>query len=118
MPNNKYITFFLNKKENMLDKSAIVYAEAGEKHKTKIHTSGGEIYDVRITLGELEETLGKEFVKVRRNALVRASEIESLTDNVNLKNGDSVRYTQRQKRRIIERVMGITASPPTEEKVF
>lgn len=116
MQNEKYITFYRDKKENMLDKSTIIYAVTGEKHKTKIYTTGGEVYEVRITLGELERALGGEFVKVRRSTLVRATEIVSLTESVNLKNGDSLKYTPRQKRRIIDEVFKITSSAPMAEE--
>lgn len=115
MHNEKYITFFSEKKENILEKNTIIYVITGEKHKTQIYTLGGEVYETRMTLGELEKSLGDEFVKIRRNTLVRASEIMSIADSINLKNGDKLKYTIRQKRRIIDEVLRITAK---EENVI
>lgn len=115
----KFLTFFSHKKETILDKSAIIYVITGEKHRTKIHTFGGDIYDVRIPLHELEKSLGNEFIKIRRNALVRATEVESLTDSLNLKNGVVLKYTKRQKKRIISDIIKATSSEsPNEESVL
>ncbi len=49
MQKEKYITFFSNKRENVLDTCYILYAVA-ENSKTEIHTTGGEMYETRMPL--------------------------------------------------------------------
>lgn len=116
MQNEKYISFFSQRKKIILDIDAILYAiQTG--CKMKIHTMGGEIYETRMTLCELENLLGNEFIKLKRNTLVRALEIESVADEVTLKNGDTLKFAARQKQRIIDEVLRITAQPPATEKI-
>ena len=93
-----------------------VYAgKAMEGNKARIHICGGEVYETRMTLGKLEEKLGENFIKVSRGCLVSVAEIQDITDTVRLSSGERLKYTQRQKRRIIDEVMKITASAPAEE---
>lgn len=112
MQKGKYITFFSGKKEHMLDKSEISYVTAGENHKKQIHTAQGDVYEVRLSMTALEDILGGGFVQVRRGTLVNAAQIKSITDGVNLKNGETLKFAQRQKRRIIDDVLGKTAMTP------
>lgn len=115
MPNEKYISFFSQRKKIILDIDAILYA-IQDGCKMKIHTMGGEIHETRMTMCELEKSLGDEFIKLKRNTLVRALEIESVADEVTLKNGDTLKFAARQKQRIIGEVLKKTAQPLAEEK--
>ncbi len=62
----------------------------------KIYTAGGEIHETRMTMCELKKLLGNEFIKLKRNTIVRASAIETVADSVTLKNGDMLKFAARQ----------------------
>ena len=114
MQEEKYITFISNKRKIVISIGTILYAVM-EGNKAKIHICGGEVYETRMTLGKLEEKLGENFIKVSRGCLVSVAAIQDMTDTVRLSSGERLKYTQRQKRRIIDEVMKITASAPAEE---
>ena len=114
MQKEKYITFISNKRKTVISIGTILYATM-EGNKAKIHICGGEVYETRMTLGKLEEKLGENFIKVSRGCLVSVAAIQDITDTVRLSSGERLKYTQRQKRRIIDEVMKITASAPAEE---
>lgn len=101
----KYITFFSNRKKVILNTGTILYALT-EHNKTTIHTTGGELYKTRLALGEMEKALGSDFIKIKRNCLVFGSAVESVGESVHLKNGDTLEYPARQKKRIIEELKG------------
>lgn len=98
-----FITFFSNRKEIVLSVGAIMYVVA-QGNKVGIHTVGGEVYEARMTLCEIENILGEAFIKVKRNTIVAAEAIECVTDSVHLKNGEELPYPPRQKKHIIERL--------------
>lgn len=114
MQNEKFITFFSHRKKIIIDINTVLYAMQ-DNCRTVIHTSGGEKYETRLTLSELERALGEEFIKIKRNTLVRASAIEAVADSVALKNGDTLQYAARQKQKIIDEVLNKTARLPVEE---
>lgn len=117
LQNEKYISFFSQRKKVILDINAILYA-IQDDCKMKLHTKVGEIYETRMTLCELEKSLGDEFIKLKRNTIVRASAIETVADSVTLKNGDTLKFAARQKQRIIDEVLKKTAQPLAEEKIY
>ena len=114
MQKEKYITFISNKRKIVISIGTILYAVM-EGNKAKIHICGGEVYETRMTLGKLEEKLGENFIKVSRGCLVSVAAIQDITDTVRLSSGERLKYTQRQKRRIIDEGMKLTASAPAEE---
>ncbi|MGN0501595.1 MAG: LytTR family transcriptional regulator, partial [Ruminococcus sp.] len=59
-------------------------------------------YETRVTLSELWEKLGDEFIKVNRGCIVSAMAIHDIADSINLNNGESLIYTLRKKSQIIE----------------
>lgn len=97
----KYLEFLSNRKEYVLSIDSIAYVLANS-NKTKIITHTGDVYETRRTLHEIEALLGDGFIKVRRNCSVALTAIASVTDRIHLKNGDSLKYTTRQKARILE----------------
>ena len=58
----------------------------------------------RITLTELEGALGDNFIKVKRGCLVSALAIHSVTDKINLCNGESLDYVVRNKKEILAKL--------------
>ena len=114
MQGEKYLTFFSNRKKIIVNVDVVLYA-IQDGCKMKIHTVGGEIYETRMTLAELENSLGNEFIKIKRNTLVRASAVESVAESVILRNGEALKFAARQKPRIIDDVLRITARLPGED---
>ena len=65
-----------------------------------IHISREKMYQTMTTLNELEAALGGNFIKVKRGCLVSALAIHSITDKINLCNGESLDYVVRNKKEI------------------
>lgn len=110
MRNEKYISFFSHRKKIILNIDTVLYAIC-DGCKTKIHTVGGDMYETRMPMCELEKSLGDEFTKLKRNTLARTSAIETVADGVTLKNGDTLKFATRQKHRIIDEVLKAAMQP-------
>lgn len=123
----KYITVNSNRRKIVLDSSTILYAVMIGKN-IEIHVSGGAVFETRMTLLELEELLGEDFIKIHRGCIVSPIAIHSITDRVNLSNGESLAYTVRKKKEIIDKLHCIQKSiindrdedniPKTKEEYF
>lgn len=101
MQETNYITIISNKKQVVLAVSTILYVLMVGKN-AEIHVSGGKVYETRMTFSALEEKLGEGFIKVHRGCIVSAMAIHDITDSINLSNGDSLGYTVRKKKQIID----------------
>lgn len=100
MQAQKYITFISKRRKIVLKVNTILYVLMIGKN-AEIHVSDGNIYEARMTLRELEEELGESFIKVHRGCLVSVRAIYNITDMINLSNGESLGYTIRKKKQII-----------------
>ena len=89
------------KGDYMIEISRILYVLLVDRI-TEIHVSGGPVYQTRMTIRELEETLGEGFLKVHRGCLVSVRAIHDIRDRIILNNGETLLYTIRKKRQIIE----------------
>ena len=85
----------------MLNVSTILYVLM-MGNNAEIHISGGNIYETRMTLGELSKMLGEGFIKAHRGCLVSVMAIHDITDKIHLSNGESLIYTLRKRNEIIE----------------
>ena len=101
MQEEKYITIISNRTKIVLNISSILYVLMLGKN-AEIHLSSGRTYKTRMTLGELEKQLGEHFIKVHRGCIVSAMAIHDITDSINLSNGESLEYTLRKKKQIID----------------
>ena len=101
MQETKYITIVSNRKKIVLGISTILYILAAGKN-VDVHVSGGKVYQTRMTLAELSEALGDNFIKVHRGCLVSAMAIHDITDSINLSNGESLSFTVRRKKQILD----------------
>ena len=101
MQEEKYITIISNRTKIVLNISSILYVLMLGKN-AEIHLSSGRTYKTRMTLGELEKQLGEHFIKVHRGCIVSAMAIHDITDRINLSNGESLEYTLRKKKQIID----------------
>lgn len=100
MPDSGYLTFFSNKKEVVLNTQTILYAIMSNK-QAEIHTNFGTTYTTRLKFSDIESRLGDNFIKIHRGCVVSAMAIHEITDKINLINGESLIYTQRKKKEII-----------------
>lgn len=103
MHETKYITVTSNRKKIMLGISTVLYVLVVGR-TAEIHVSGGKIYETRMSLGELENILGDGFIKAHRGCLVSAMAVHNVTDKIDLVNGESLEYTLRKKKEIIEKL--------------
>lgn len=95
------IIIFSNKKRIVLNVSSILYILM-MGNNAEIHVSDGNIYETRMTLGELSKMLGEGFIKAHRGCLVSVMAIHDITDKINLSNGESLIYTLRKKNEIMQ----------------
>lgn len=101
MLNTEYITIISNRNKIVLSVSSIIYVVMIGKY-IEIHTSDYQVYKTRMTLSEIENCLGDGFIKIHRGCLVSVKAIHTITDKINLSNGDGLEYTVRKKKSIIE----------------
>ncbi len=97
-----YISFLSNKKEVVLSVRTIIYVLMSGPC-AEIHTSGGSVYKTRKKFSDIEKQIGGNFIKIHRGCIVSSIAIHEITDKIYLSNGESLVYTQRKKKEIIER---------------
>lgn len=100
MQDSKYITFLSNKKEVAINTSTILYVLMSGK-TIEIHTNNGSIYKTRMKFLDIENILTNNFIKIHRGCLVSAMAIHEVNDTISLNNGETLTYTQRKKKEII-----------------
>ena len=91
-----YLTIIVKRKRIMLNVNTILYADA-ERNYAQIHLVDGTVYRTRITLSALKKGLGDGFLPVSRHRLVSVMAIHSITDTVNLSNGEALGYPPQRK---------------------
>lgn len=104
MQDTKHITILSNRKEVTLTVSSILYVLM-KGNNAEIHTFGHKVYKTRMTMNELENTLGDGFLKVHRSCLVSVMAVHGITDKINLSNGESLDYVVRKKKRSLPSFM-------------
>ena len=88
-------------KRSALDPDRILYVTMFGNY-AEIHARDGEVFRVRMTLGELESELGVRFIKIHRGCIVSAEDIYNVADRVYLGNGEALDYTKRKKKEITD----------------
>lgn len=101
MKNAEIITVISEKREIPLNVRTILYVQM-KGNTALIHTSCMGVIETRVTLYELEKRLGNFFVKVKRGCIVSVFAIHNITDSINLCNGESLGFAQRNKEAILE----------------
>lgn len=101
---SKHISIVSRGNKIILNSSTVLYVLMAEKI-AEIHVSSGKTYETRMTLGELEEKLGEGFIKIHRGCIVSVMAIHDITDKINLSNGESLSYTVRKKKQIMEQFL-------------
>lgn len=98
---NNFITIISDRQEVTLDVRTILYVNMHE-NIAEIHTSGGAVYNTRVTLEKLEDALGDGFLKPHRSRLVSVMAIHDISDKINLNNGERISYVARRKKELID----------------
>lgn len=101
MNKSKYITIFSRRKKVELEIDKILYVLM-KRNDAEIHVCGDRVYVTRRTFAQLKEELGDIFIEVRRGCIVSAYAIHEITKRVELNNGESLKYTTRKKKVLIE----------------
>lgn len=101
MKNSGILTIVYEKKTLNIPISSILYVIM-EGNNAFIHISQGKVYQIRMTLAEIEPILGNNFLKVKRGCLVSVLAIHDFTDKVYLINGEELDYASRHRKEIVE----------------
>lgn len=72
-----------------------------EGNNALVHIQTGQVYQLRITLAEIEPLLDENFIKVKRGCMVSVLAIHNITDKVNLVNGKTLGYASRHRTELI-----------------
>lgn len=88
-------------KRSALDPDRILYVTMFGNYE-EIHARDGEVFRVRMTLGEFESEIGDRFIKIHRGCIVSAEDIYNVADRVYLGNGEALDYTKRKKKEITD----------------
>lgn len=75
-----------------------------KRNYAEIHLTNGAVFTSRITMEELEQHLGDDFIKVHRSCLVAVRAIHSVENTIVLNSGEQLEYVVRQKKRILEQL--------------
>ncbi len=100
MKNAKTIRIISEKTEIELNVRTILYVQM-HGNIASIHSTSAGVKEARMTLLELEGLLGDRFIKVKRNCLVSVFAIHSITDTINLCNGEALGYARRNQAEIL-----------------
>lgn len=93
----RMIEIMVGKEEIALEIDHILYV-AMKRNDAYIHTAKDKVYSVRMTLTELMDRLGDEFLLVHRSVLVSARAIHKIDDKIYLSNGEELDYVVRKKK--------------------
>lgn len=94
MKNAKSISFFSEMREVTVNIRTILYIKVNNGI-SYVHLVSGKVLPTRMTAMEFEQTLGEDFIKIRRGCLVSVYAVHSITDTVNLINGETLKYADR-----------------------
>lgn len=100
----KHLSITSGSKKIVLNSSSILYIIKVERN-AEIHISGGTVYETRMPLSELAEKLGDDFIQIHRGCIVSVMAIHDITDTINLSNGETLFYTIRKKKQIMEQFL-------------
>ena len=103
MQKEQKITIISHRRRVTISVRDILYVHMRRKY-ADIHMNSGEVLETRMTYRELSERLGTAFIEVRRGCLVSAIAVYSITDTINLNNGEILDYTQSRKNEIDEKL--------------
>lgn len=109
MYTRKTITIPVDNQEVTIYISRILYIKMA-RNVAEIHMANGEIHRARVTLQELELSLGDYFLKVDRGCMVSALAVHSIDSNINLLNGEILDFAKRRKKELQNQLAHIQRS--------
>lgn len=102
MQDKNFLTITVDKKIINIPLNSILYILM-EGNNAHIRVQSGEKYQSRITLSEIESVLDDNFINVKRGCMVSVIAIHSITDRINLINGETLDYASRRKTELISK---------------
>ena len=100
MQQTKTINLMTGRTHTDVEVDTIHYIQM-KRNYAEIHKDWGEVIRARVTMAELEEELGDDFIKVHRSCLVSVAHIHHISDVIVLKSGERLTYAERQKELIV-----------------
>ena len=100
MQQTKTINLMTGRTHTDVEVDTIHYIQM-KRNYAEIHVDWGEVIRARVTMAELEEELGDDFIKVHRSCLVSVAHIHHISDVIVLKSGERLTYAERQKELIV-----------------
>lgn len=97
MQKETVIEITVDKEKKELDTRTILYVEM-KRNNAEIHVSKDKVYTTRMTLLELQDRLGDNFILVHRSVLVSVMAIHDISDKIYLSNGEALDYVVRKKK--------------------
>lgn len=101
MLEGKYIIVYFGKKKNVVQVKNVLYVLM-DGNNAVLHTIDGKEFKVRKTFSEIKDELGEGFITIHRGGLVSVMAVSEITDKIYLINGESLTYTHRKRKLIIE----------------
>lgn len=100
------LVIVVEKEEIRLEITAILYIVMS-RNNANIHIAKDTVYTTRMTLAELRDRLGDEFLLVHRSILVAARAIHKIDDKIYLSNGETLGYVMRKKKALQKQLQEI-----------
>lgn len=97
----KTLSIIYDKKEININLKQILYIKM-DGNNASIHVFPDIIYQTRITLFDIEKQLDENFIKVKRGCIVSVVAIHSITDKINLNNGENLEFASRNKKQLVD----------------
>lgn len=94
-----FFNYVYGKKENSIAINTILYVII-HKNIAEIHTQDKHTYQVRMSLKQIKEQLGDDFLPVSRSVLVSARAVHEVGDKIYLSNGETLDYAVRRKKEV------------------
>lgn len=111
MQNARTITLMTGRTKTEMEIDTIHYIMM-KRNYAEIHADWGEVIRARVTMTELEDALGSDFIKVHRSCLVSVARIHHISDVVVLRSGEKLTYAERQKEEIVSRLCALRGDTP------
>ncbi|MGN0657591.1 MAG: LytTR family transcriptional regulator DNA-binding domain-containing protein [Ruminiclostridium sp.] len=103
MEEENALTIQWRKREYVIPLDKILYVIM-KRNNAEIHASGGRVYHARRTYTEIKQALNDDFIEVKRGCMVSTMAIYRFKKKLELINGESIGYTARRKKALIEQL--------------
>lgn len=103
MQEEKALTIQWRKREYVIPLDKILYIIM-KRNNAEIHASGDRVYHARRTYTEIKQELSDDFIEVKRGCMVSTMAIHRFRKKLELISGESIGYTSRRKRELIEQL--------------